>query len=60
LGRVLANSETLISRNIEQFKNNKERKLVLDESLKVVILSKNKESLVEIIESMTNNIFNGR
>lgn len=45
LGKVLSASETIISRNIEYFKKDKERKKLLDESLKIVMVSKNKEAL---------------
>lgn len=42
LGKTLSNNDNLMSRNIDFFKNNKERKHILDESLKVVMISKNK------------------
>lgn len=42
LGKALSASETIISRNIEYFKKDKVRKNLLDESLKIVMVSKNK------------------
>lgn len=45
LARALSHSDTFIGRNVEFYKNNKERKLILDESIKVVLLAKNKENL---------------
>ena len=60
LGKVLSTSDTVTTRNIEALKHNKSRRGVLDESVKVVMLSKNKPALVEIAASMTNSIFQGR
>lgn len=45
LGKVLSASETIISRNIEYFKKDKQRKKLLDESVKIVVVSKDKEAL---------------
>ncbi len=42
LGRVLSTSETVINRNIEDFKSNKERQVLLEESIKTAMLGKNK------------------
>lgn len=44
LGKALATSDTIISRNIESFKG-KDRRGLLEESVKVVLLSKNKTAL---------------
>jgi|688.fasta_scaffold64108_1 hypothetical protein len=42
IGRVLSASDTVINRNIEHFKGNKERNLLLEESVKIVMIAKNK------------------
>jgi hypothetical protein len=42
IGRVLSTSDTVINRNIEQYKGNKERNLLLEESVKIVMIAKNK------------------
>jgi hypothetical protein len=39
---VLSTSDTVINRNIEQYKGNKERNLLLEESVKIVMIAKNK------------------
>jgi hypothetical protein len=45
LGKTLSSSETVVNRNIESFKGNKERQILLEESIKTVMMSKNKEAL---------------
>jgi uncharacterized membrane protein len=60
IGKVLSTSETIINRNIEQFKNDKERTLHLEESVKTVMMSKNKEALLEIVNFIANPIFVSR
>lgn len=42
------------------YKNHKERKAILDESVKVVMLAKNKETLNDITSRITASVFNGR
>lgn len=42
MGKALSGSDTAVSRNIEFFKSNKERKVMLEESVKMVMLAKNK------------------
>jgi hypothetical protein len=42
IGRVLSTSDTIINRNIEHYKGNKERSLLLEESVKIVMIAKNK------------------
>lgn len=49
LGKVLATSDTIISRNIEQFKANKQRRALLDESVRVVLISKDKTALPDFV-----------
>lgn len=42
MGRALSTCETIVNRNIEQFKTHKERAKFLEESVKTVMMSKNK------------------
>jgi sulfur transfer complex TusBCD TusB component (DsrH family) len=49
LGKVLATSDTIISRNIEQFKASKQRRVLLDESVRVVLISKDKTALPDFV-----------
>jgi len=42
IAKTLSQSDTFIGRNVESYKNHRERKLILDESIKVVMLAKNK------------------
>jgi hypothetical protein len=42
IGRVLSTSDTVINRNIEQYKGQKERNMLLEESVKIVMIAKNK------------------
>lgn len=60
LGRALSASETVINRNIEDFKGNKERQIILQESVKTLMLSKNKETLAELAAQISNSIFVSR
>lgn len=57
LGKVLATSDTIISRNIEQFKANKQRRALLDESVRVVLISKDKTSLPDFVSQVCDTIF---
>ena len=60
IAKALSQSDTFVSRNIEFYKNNKERKLFLDESIKTVMLAKNKDTLSETANNITNHLFAGR
>lgn len=60
IGKVLSTSETIINRNIEQFKSNKERAVFLEESVKTVMISKNKEALAEFVTFIMTPIFLNR
>lgn len=60
IGKVLSTSDTIINRNIEQFKSNKERAAFLEESVKTVMISKNKEALTEFVSFITTPIFLNR
>lgn len=60
LGRALSSTETIINRNIEHYKSNPERKLLLEESIKIVMLAKNKQGLSEVTANITKILFVGR
>lgn len=60
LSKALSNSDTVISRNIEFYKSQRERKIILEESVKVVMLAKSKDSLNEMAVAITNSIFSGK
>lgn len=60
LGKVLATSDTVISRNIEQFKANKQRRALLDESVRVVLISKDKTALPDFVSQVCETIFEGK
>lgn len=60
LSKVLSHSDTIASRNIAQFKNHKDRKLILEASLQVLVLAKNKEMLSSTANEMTLALFHGK
>jgi hypothetical protein len=60
LGRALSSTETIINRNIEHYKSNPERKLLLEESIKIVMLAKNKQGLTEVTANIAKVLFAGR
>lgn len=60
LGKALSTSETVINRNIEEFKGSKERQAILEESLRTVMASKNKEGIAEVVGRIIGALFNGR
>lgn len=60
LGKALSGSDTAVSRNIEFFKGSKERKVLLEESVKMVMLAKNKETLNEMAGNLTTAIFGSK
>lgn len=53
----MSSSETAISRSIDFFKGHRERKLLLEESVKAVMLSKDKEALNRMASNITTAIF---
>ena len=57
IGKVLSISDTIINRNIEMFQTNKERKLILDESIKMVMISRDKEAFVKISDYFIESLF---
>jgi hypothetical protein len=57
LGRVLSTSETVINRNIDDFKNNKERQVLLEESIRTAMLMKNPEDLTGTVTRISNSLF---
>lgn len=60
LGKTLSANDNVTSRHIDLFKNSKERKGILDESVKIVLMSKNKETVKEVATQLAKNIFNGK
>ena len=60
LGKALATSDTIISRHIEQFKSNKHRRALLDESVRVVLMSKDRNALPNLVASISDTIFKGK
>ena len=57
---MLSLSDTFISRNVESYKNNKERKSVLEESVKAVMMAKNKDSLEATAANIASDLFQGK
>lgn len=57
---MLATSDTIISRNIEQFKANKQRRALLDESVRVVLISKDRAALPDFVNQVCESIFDGK
>jgi hypothetical protein len=56
----LSASETVISRNIEEFKNDKERQVLLDESIRTAMLAKNKEDLSAAVTRISGWLFGSK
>lgn len=57
---MLSASETVINRNIEDFKNNKERQVLLDESIRTAMLAKNKEDLSSVVTRISEWLFGSK
>lgn len=57
---MLSASETVINRNIEDFKNNKERQVLLDESIRTAMLGKNKEDLSTAVTRISEWLFGNK
>lgn len=60
LGRALSTSDTVINRNIEEFKGSKERQTILEESLRAVMLAKNREGVAETVARIASALFGTR
>lgn len=60
LGKALSCSDSITTRHVETLKLNRSRRGVLDESVKAVMLSKNKTALNDLATNATRQIFRER
>lgn len=59
LSKALSTSHSITTRNIETLRLSNARRGVLDESVRMVMLAKNKPTLTEIVNKITQSIFHG-